>query len=97
MKQPSKISAGLALAFAAVLLASCSDGDSNSPAPAPAPTPAPAPAPTPAPAPAPSASSDPSIALVRQLVAQGGNNTAEPLVLSNQPFATSDTTEPESI
>ena len=78
-----KIRAGLALEFAAVLLAGCSDGDRNSPAPAPAP--------------APSASSDPSVALVRQVVAQGGNNTAEPLMLSNQAFGTNDTAEPEPI
>ncbi len=92
MKQHSKIGAGLALAFASVLLAGCGSSDSNdnggvNPGPGPGGTPTPPP----------SASVDPSVALVRQLVAQGGNNTAEPLVLSNQAFGTTNTTEPEAI
>ena len=40
---------------------------------------------------------DPSVTLVRQLVSQGGNDTAEPLVLSNAPFATNDMSEPDAI
>ena len=104
MNKSSRIGAGLALAFAAVLMAGCSssDGDNSgtppvTPAPPPAPTPPAPPAPPPPAPPPPVASADPTVALVRQLVGQGGNDTAEPLVLSDRPFATTDNTEPESI
>ncbi len=93
MNKPSRIGAGLALALAAVLLAGCSSSDDNNNGNTPV-NPGPNP---PGPGPGQTASVDPTIALVRQLVAQGGNNTAEPLVLSNQAFATSDTTEPEAL
>ena len=86
MNKPTKISAGLAMAFATVLLAGCGgDGDNGG-------TPSPTPAPPP-----PAAATDPTVTLVRQLVAQGGSDTAEPIVLSSTPFPTNDTAEPDTI
>ncbi|MEO8248666.1 MAG: hypothetical protein ABI589_04780 [Burkholderiales bacterium] len=79
-------------AVAALGLAGC--GGSDSPAPAPVPAPSPGPAPGPAPAPV---ASDPSVGLVKQLVAGGGSETADPLALSGAAFGGSETAEPDPL
>ena len=89
MNLPPKISTALVAAFTSVLLAGCGSSDDDNggnPMPPPAPPPPP-----------PVAAVDPSVALVKQLVAQGGSDTAEPLALSNAAFASSDTAEPDAI
>ena len=87
-------------AVAALGLAGCGGDDNNNASPtppAPAPAPGPAPAPPPPPAPPPVSMNDPSTALVRQLVGQGGSDTAEPLVLSGTAFPASDTARPDAV
>lgn len=82
-----RIGAGLAIALAAVSLAGCGGSDDNGNGNGNNPTPTPPP----------SAAVDPSLALVKQLVAQGGSDSAEPVVLSDAAFPGNDTAEPDAI